>query len=131
MKENENMENQTKETFSYTYSAKQQEEIKQIRSKYMPKEEDKMERLRKLDRSVTMKGTMYSIMVGVVGTLILGAGMSLALVWGDTLLVLGIIVGIIGLAVLSVAYPLFQKITKQEREKIAPEIIRLTEELMK
>jgi len=125
------MENQTKETFSYTYSASQQEEIKQIRSKYMPKEEDKMERLRKLDRSVTMKGTMYSIIVGVVGTLILGAGMSLALVWGDTLFVLGIIVGIIGLAVLAVAYPLFQKITKQEREKIAPEIIKLTEELMK
>jgi len=125
------MENQTKETFSYTYSASQQEEIKQIRSKYMPKEEDKMERLRKLDRGVTMKGTMYSIIVGVVGTLILGAGMSLALVWGDTLFVLGIIVGIIGLAVLAVAYPLFQKITKQEREKIAPEIIKLTEELMK
>ncbi|MBE5949766.1 MAG: DUF2207 domain-containing protein [Lachnospiraceae bacterium] len=125
------MENQTIETFNYTYSAKQQEEIKQIRSKYMPKEEDKMERLRKLDRSVTMKGTMYSIMVGVIGTLILGAGMSLALVWGDTLFVLGIIVGIIGLVVLGVAYPLFQKITKQEREKIAPEIIKLTEELMK
>jgi len=125
------MENQTIETFNYTYSAKQQEEIKQIRSKYMPKEEDKMERLRKLDRSVTMKGTMYSIMVGVIGTLILGAGMSLALLWGDTLFVLGIIVGIIGLAVLAVAYPLFQKITKQEREKIAPEIIKLTEELMK
>ena len=125
------MENQTKETFSYTYSASQQEEIKQIRSKYMPKEEDKMERLRKLDRSVTMKGTMYSIIVGVVGTLILGAGMSLALVWGDTHFVLGIIVGIIGFAVLGVAYPLFQRITKQEREKIAPEIIKLTEELMK
>ena len=125
------MDNQTKETFSYTYSAKQQEEIKQIRSKYMSKEEDKMERLRKLERSVTMKGTMYSIIVGVVGTLILGAGMSMALVWGDKLFVLGIIVGIIGLAVLVVAYPLFQKITKQEREMIAPEIIKLTEELMK
>lgn len=125
------MENQNKEVFSYTYSARQQEEIRQIRKKYMPPEEDKMERLRKLDRSVTMKGTMISIIVGVVGTLILGAGMSLAMVWGDTLFALGIIVGIIGIAVLSVAYPLFQKITKHEREKIAPEIIRLTEELMK
>jgi len=52
-------------------------------------------------------------------------------VWGDTFFVLGIIIGIIGLAVLSVAYPLFKKIIRQEREKIAPGIIKLTEELMK
>ncbi len=131
MREGKTMENQSKEVFSYTYSAQQQEEIKQIRKKYMSPEEDKMERLRKLDRSVTMKGTMISIIVGVVGALILGAGMSCVMVWGDKLFILGIIVGIIGFAVLSVAYPLFMKIIKQEREKIAPEIIKLTEELMK
>lgn len=50
------MEN--KETFSYTYSAKQQEEIKKIREKYAPKEADKMEQLRRLDESVTRKGTV-------------------------------------------------------------------------
>ena len=125
------MENQDKEVFCYTYSAKQQEEIAQIRKKYMPKEDEKMEHLRRLDRSVEMKSTMISIAVGVIGTLILGVGMSMALVLNDKFFVPGIIVGIIGIAVLAIANPLYQRVIAKEREKIAPEIIRLTEELMK
>ena len=42
--------NQQKDGFRYTYSAKDQEEIRSIRQKYVPREEDKMERLRRLDR---------------------------------------------------------------------------------
>jgi len=122
------MEN--KETFSYNYSAKQQEEIKKIREKYLPKEADKMEQLRRLDESVTRKGTVISLVVGVVGALILGTGMSMCMVWTD-LFVVGIIVGIIGIAAVSLAYPLYNYVIKSEREKIAPEIIRLTDELMK
>ncbi|MBQ8175417.1 MAG: hypothetical protein IJ035_00080 [Oscillospiraceae bacterium] len=118
------------ETFSYTYSAAQQEEIKKIREKYVPKEADKMEQLRRLDASVTQKGTIISLACGIIGALILGTGMCCCLVWTD-LFVLGIIVGIIGIAVVSAAYPIYIHITKKEREKIAPEIIRLTDELMK
>lgn len=119
-----------KETFSYTYSAKQQEEIKKIREKYLPKEADKMEQLRRLDENVTRKGTVLSLVVGIVGALVLGIGMSCCLVWMH-LFVIGIIVGIIGIAVVCSAYPLYTYVTKKEREKIAPEIIRLTDELMK
>lgn len=122
------MEN--KETFSYTYSAKEQEEIKKIREKYVPKEADKMEQLRRLDESVTKKGTVISLVVGIIGTLILGTGMSMCMVWTE-LFVSGIIVGITGIAAVSLAYPLYSYVTKKEREKIAPEIIRLTDELMK
>ena len=122
------MEN--KANFSYTYSAKEQEEIKKIREKYVPKEADKMEQLRRLDASVTQKGTMISLVVGIIGALVLGVGMCCCLVW-TKLFVLGIIVGIIGIAVVSVAYPIYNYVTKKEREKIAPEIIRLTDELMK
>ena len=122
------MEN--KETFSYTYSAKEQEEIKKIREKYVPKEADKMEQLRRLDESVTKKGTVISLVVGIIGALILGTGMSMCMVWTD-LFVLGIIVGIVGIVMVSAAYPLYSYVTKKEREKIAPEIIRLTDELMK
>lgn len=119
------------ENFSYTYSAKEQEEIKKIREKYVPRESDKMERLRSLDRRVTNKGTLISVTVGVVGTLILGVGMCCTMLWAERFFVVGIIVGIIGIAVLSAAYPLYTHIIKKEREKIAPEIIRLTDELMK
>ena len=119
-----------KETFSYTYSAKEQEEIKKIREKYAPKEADKMEQLRRLDEGITQKGTAISLVVGIVGALILGTGMSMCMVWTE-LFVLGIIVGVIGIAAVSLAYPLYNYVTKKEREKIAPEIIRLTDELMK
>ena len=118
-------------TFQYTYSAKEQEELKRIRSKYAPKEENKMELQRRLDAQVTQKATMYSIIVGVIGALILGTGMSCCLVWGGAVFVLGIIIGIIGLAVVGLAYPLYNHTLKKERERIAPEILRLTEELMK
>lgn len=119
------------ETFRYTYSAKEQEELKKIRSKYMPKEENKMELLRQLDARVTQKATMYAIMVGILGALILGTGMSCCMVWEDTVFILGVLVGILGLAVAGLAYPLYNRTLKKERERIAPEILRLTEELMK
>ena len=121
---------QNKEIFSYTYSAKQQEEIKKIRDKYLPKEADKMEQLRRLDKRVTEKGTTISLILGIVGTLVMGTGMSMCMVWTE-LFIPGIIVGVIGIAAVSLAYPLYSYITKREREKIAPEIIRLTDELMK
>ncbi|MGN0665503.1 MAG: hypothetical protein ACI4KF_03145 [Huintestinicola sp.] len=119
------------ENFSYTYSAKEQEEIKKIREKYVPREPDKMEQLRSLDRRVTNKGMAISITVGVIGSLVLGVGMCCTMLWAESFFVVGIIVGIIGIAVLSAAYPLYTHIIKKEREKIAPEIIRLTDELMK
>lgn len=120
-----------KGTFSYTYSAKEQAEIQKIREKYVPKEADKIEQLRRLDKSVTDKSTAVSLAVGIVGALVLGFGMSCCMVWKDTLFVVGIIVGIIGIALVSAAYPVYNYVTKKEREKIAPEIIRLTDELIK
>ena len=126
------MENMNEhEAFRYTYSAMEQEEVKKIRQKYIPKEADKMEQLRKLDQSVTRKGTTASLAVGIVGALLLGIGMCCAMVWMGQWFIPGIIIGLVGIAVVSLAYPLYQRITKKEREKIAPEIMRLTDELMK
>ena len=124
-------EDQKNTTFQYTYSAREQEELKRIRNKYLPKEENKMELLRRLDAQVTQKATMYSIIIGVIGTLILGIGMCCCLVWADSVFVLGIIVGVIGMGILALAYPLVNRTIKTERERIAPEVLRLTEDLMK
>lgn len=119
------------ETFTYSYSANQQEEINAIRQKYMPKKDDKMEQLRRLDNSVAKKGTMISIIVGIVGALLLGVGMCCTMVWADKFFVIGIIIGLLGIAVIAAAYPIYNKITKREKEKIAPLIIKLTDELIK
>ena len=57
-------QNRDKTEFRYSYSAKQQEEIKRIRSKYEAPQEDKMAYLRRLDESAGKKGTMMSIVLG-------------------------------------------------------------------
>lgn len=126
------MENKEgKETFQYTYSAKQQEEIRNIRKKYAAPEEDKMEQLRRLDRSVIEKGTTAALIVGILGALLLGIGMCCTMVWGEMWFIPGILVGVLGIAAISAAYPLYNRVVRKEREKIAPEIIRLTDDLMK
>ena len=127
--------------FQYTYSAKEQAELKRIRDKYTaPTEtEDKMTRLRRLDASVTNTAQAVALVFGVIGTLILGFGMSLVMtelaeslgIPEDAAMVIGIIVGIVGGILASLAYPIYNAIVKAKRKKLAPEIIRLTDELMK
>lgn len=125
----ENKEN--REGFSYTYSAEEQQELKRIREKYLPKEENKMEQLRSLDSKATGKATMIAIIIGVIGALLLGVGMCCTMVWQGRWFVPGILVGIIGIGIVAIAYPVYNKTLKTEREKIAPEVLRLTEELLK
>ena len=70
------MENRNdKEAFHYTYSAKEQEEIKNIRKKYAPAEEDQMTLLRRLDAGVYQKAATVALVVGIIGALLLGIGM--------------------------------------------------------
>ncbi len=123
------------EGFSYTYSAQQQQEIAHIRKKYLPPEEDKMELLRRLHRSASRKAECWSIALGVVGSLILGTGMSLVmttlgLALGDLAMPAGILLGLGGLVLIALAYPVYNRILKKERQRIAPEILRLTDELL-
>lgn len=126
-------------TFQYTYSAKEQSEVESIRRKYLPQEENKMDRLRKLDQSATQKSQAWAIGLGTIGALILGAGMSLfmsdlgeklGLHWNLAMLI-GIILGLAGLVLVALAYPVYNRILKKERQRIAPEVLRLTDELMK
>lgn len=137
------MENkkQVKNGFTYTYSAGEQAEIRRIRDKYTaPTEvEDKMTRLRRLDASVTNTAQAVALVFGVTGTLVLGSGMSLIMTEiSDVLglseslaMVIGITVGVVGGALASLAYPIYNAIVRAKRKKIAPEIIRLTDELIK
>lgn len=116
-------------SFEYTYSAKQQKEIDSIRKKYLPKEEDKMETLRKLDKSAEKPGTMIALAIGILGTMLLGVGMCCTMVWSSSLFILGILVGILGIAILATAYPVYKRITHAQRTKIAKKILALTDEL--
>ena len=110
------MEN--KEGFSFTYSAQQQKEIEEIRKKYLPKEADKMQQLRKLHAVPTQKAQTWAIAVGVIGALIMGAGMSLAMTdigaaLGSLAMILGIAVGLVGMVLVALAYPLYNRVLKK------------------
>ena len=123
-------------SFEYTYSAERQQEIEAIRKKYLPKEEDKMAQLRRLHSIPTQKAQAASIAIGVLGTLILGTGMSLCMtdlgaVLGHMAMVIGILVGGLGLVMVALAYPLYNRVLRRERQRIAPEILRLSEELLR
>ena len=128
------MEN--KDRFSLTYSAQQQKEVEAIRKKYLPQETDKMEQLRKLHAIPTQKARAASLTIGIIGALIMGTGMSLAMTeigaaLGSLALILGIAVGLVGMVLAALAYPLYNRVLKKQREKIAPEILRLSDELLK
>ena len=134
-------ENKSENGFSYSYSAREQEEIKRIRKKYAEDsartDESSIERLRRLDASVTKKGTTVSLIVGTLGSILMGSGMSLvmtdlgALLPGMLSLFIGIAVGVVGIVGVALAYPIYKAITKKERERIPPEVLRITEELLK
>ncbi len=137
------MNNNENNGFNYTYSAKEQAELKKIRDKYLadtkPTELDKMSQIRKLDASVTKGASIFALCFGIVGALIMGFGMSLIMtdlkeILGshrDSMAMpLGIIIGLVGMVAIIVAYPLYQHISEKKRKKIAPEMLRLTEELL-
>lgn len=125
----------TEGTFQYTYSAKERSEVEDIRRKYLPAQEDKMERLRKLDRSASRKAQAWAIGLGTVGALVMGTGMSLVMTELGSRVPfatpVGVGVGLLGMVLVALAYPLYNGILKRERQRIAPEILRLTDELMK
>lgn len=131
------MEN--KEGFNFTYSAAQQQEIELIRKKYLPKEEDKMEQLRKLHAIPSQKAQARSLAVGIIGALVMGTGMSLAMTnlgeilgaYREISMLIGIVIGLAGMAMVALAYPVYNRVLKKQRARIAPEILRLTDELLK
>ena len=95
-----------------------------------------MEQLRKLHAIPTKKAQAVAIALGVIGTLIMGTGMSLCMTelsgfFGGTAMFVGIPVGIVGMILVALAYPVYNRVLKKERSRIAPEILQLTDELLK
>ncbi len=117
--------------FSYKYNANEVAEVKKIRDKYAVPNENKLELLRRLDRNVTVRARTCSLIVGIIGTIIMGGGMSICMVGPQSFFIIGIVIGLIGISLVVSAYPLYSAILKRERKKIAPTILALTDELIK
>lgn len=117
--------------FTYQYSAKRNQEVENIRKKYLPSEERKIEILRKLDNRVQSAGILPALCIGIIGALLFGIGMCFGL---DVLAGAGwlaVFFGVIGAITMIPAYPVYRYIARKTKTKLTPEILRLSEELMK
>ena len=115
--------------FEYNYSADRAKEIEAIRRKYEDPKTDKFEQLKALDKQADKRGMITSLVLGIVGALILGTGMSIVMEGSAVFMILGIIIGVVGIVVLSAAYPLYKKIVKEDRAKVADQILTLSKEI--
>ena len=115
--------------FHYSYSAKQNEEVQAIRDKYLPREESKLEELKRLDHAVSSAGLPQSLAVGIVGCLAFGLGMCIAMEVLRGGMILGTLLGVCGMAVMIVAYPIYRSCFRKAKTKHQPRILELMAEL--
>ncbi len=117
------------DNFTYDYSAAQNVEAERIMRKYTggAKEYSDIEKLRRLDRKAEGPGQVAAMTVGIIGTLVMGAGMSLVMVMNS--LIIGIILGVVGIVVMLAAYPIYKKVTAAQREKVRDEILAISERI--
>ncbi len=104
-----------------------------IASEYAPKKANKLIALRKLDRKAKQTAEIFAYTFGVIGALVLGTGMSFAMgVIGDnsvTSMIIGIIIGVLGIAMVSINYLIYKKLLAKGKEKYGSDIIRLAQEI--
>lgn len=119
------------DVFTYRYSAVQSREVEAIRSKYLPKEENKLEALRRLDRKVSRAGQIQGLCLGIAGALTFGVGMCFGLdvFSGGNWMAAAICLP--GALLMIPAYPVYRRMAKGTRERIAPDILRLSDEIIK
>lgn len=113
---------------NYKANEQDQKRAENIRRQYVSREDSKIEQLQKLDNKVKLPGKIVSNIIGVIGALAMGAGMSLIMVW--TNMQLGLILSIPGLIVALLAYPVYALITNSRKKKYAAEIMRLSDDVM-
>ncbi len=118
-------------TFNYTYSAARKKEVEKIRKKYMPREQSKLDRLKKLDVRAQGAGMIEGLSVGIIGALVFGIGMCFFLDVFAGAAWLSVFFMIIGTLIMIAAYPVYKRIARKTKAELTPEILRLSEELMR
>lgn len=107
-----------------------------MRETYAPKsaQESKFERLRQLDRAARRPANVFTWTFGIIGTLVLGVGMCLAMeVIGDLMPVgvaVGVAVGVVGIAMVVANYFIYRAILKSRRKKYADKVLSVSDELL-
>lgn len=117
-------------SFAYNYSAARNKEAEEIRKKYMPHEENKLETLKRLDYRVQNAGIIESLCIGIGGALIFGIGMCFFLeVFAGSAFLTALFM-LIGTMIMIPAYPIYKRIYQKKKTELTPEILRLSEEII-
>lgn len=117
--------------FVFSYSAKEQDEIKYIRDKYLKKEDNGISKIREIDRSVERKAVLSAVVMGIIGVLTFGGGFSMIMtVPGKLSVIIGSVIALVGIVLSFSAYMLFPKILLKFRKRYAPLIIKLCDEAL-
>ena len=105
----------------------------QLANEYASKDTSKVVALRKLDARAKLPATIFTYTFGIIAALVTGVGMCFSMnVIGSgttTMFVLGVIVGIVGLAGMGINYPIYKKMLAKGKQKYAYEIIELAKEI--
>ena len=105
----------------------------QLADEYAPKDTSKVVALRKLDAKAKRPACIFTYSVGILSALVFGTGMCLAMgqIGSGTTgsFVLGIVVGLLGMAGMSVNYPIYKKLLSQGKQKYAFEIMELAKQI--
>ena len=105
-----------------------------IAGEYAPKKTSKIVALKKLDKKAKQTAEIVSLIIGIIGALIMGTGMSFAMgVIGDnstTTMIIGIIIGIIGIFLVSINYFIYKKLVEKGKQKYGSDIIQLAQEIV-
>jgi hypothetical protein len=115
--------------FSYTYSATCNQEVLNIRKKYLPREETKLEELKRLDSLVQNSGVTESLCAGIGGCLIFGLGLCLVMEVIGQMIWLGVILGLVGAVGMLAAFPVYRKFFNKAKAQHSLRILELADEL--
>lgn len=105
----------------------------QLANEYAPQDTSKVIALRKLDARAKLPATVFTYTFGIIAALITGVGMCLSMqvIGGDSqaMFVLGVLIGIVGLAAMGLNYPLYKRLMANGKQKYAYDIIQLAREI--
>lgn len=111
--------------------------VQKIRTQYTEKEHTQLDELKALDSMVRRPAVIFAYVFGVLGAMIMGVGMSLVMTeLGEPLglsssLPVGVVVGVIGLLMVLVNYPIYKHILSSRRRQYADRIIAVSDKIMK
>lgn len=110
--------------------------VEKIRTKYVEKKDSSLDELRKLDKKVKTPAEVFAYIFGSVSALIMGAGMSLVMTDVASLLGLGdmtvpgIAVGVVGMVLAIVNYPIYKGILSSRKNKYADKVLALSNKIL-